>query len=249
MKSDFITIARVAKTQGRHGEVACDLLTDFPEKFAERKRVFALDARGGRRELQVEDHWPHKGRMVLKIAGVDSMNDAELLLGDEIQIPLEERAQLEPGRAYISDLLGCTVVNTSLEGGGRRGEPSALDLEGAVYDGEPSELDHADALVGVITNVQFDSGDAPLLTVRNGDQEFLVPFAEAYIKDLDIGRKRLEMNLPPGLLEATFGPPAPKQPAADTRPARKERSQSRPGVRQDEAPSAGVKDPGQASEK
>ena len=237
MKSEFITIARVAKTQGRHGEVACDLLTDFPGKFAERKRVFALDARGGRRELQVEDHWPHKGRMVLKFAGVDSMNDAELLLGNEIQIPLEERAQLEPGRAYISDLLGCTVIN-SLESGDRRGEPSALDLEGPLRDGEPAALGHAGALVGVIADVQFDSGDAPLLTIRNGDEEFLVPFAEAYIKNLDIAGKRLEMNLPPGLLEANIAPPAKKQP--DRKPR---------GAHRDGAPSPEVNDAEPASEK
>lgn len=238
MKSEFITIARVAKTQGRHGEVGCDLLTDFPGKFAERKRVFALDGRGGRRELRIEDHWPHKGRMVLKFAGVDSMNDAEPLLGNEIQIPLEERAPLEPGRAYISDLLGCTVIDTSPESDARRGQPPALGSEGAAGGGDPAVSPHAGALVGVIADVQFDSGDAPLLTIRNGDQEFLVPFAQAYIKDLDIGRKRLEMTLPSGLLEANFAPPAGK-PAA-RKPRRVEGSA---------APSPRVQDQGGAGEK
>jgi len=108
---EFITIARVVKTQGRHGEVAAELHTDFPEKFAERKKLFALDARGERRELRLEEHWLHKSYVVLKFAGVESINDAESLIGIEIQVPRELRAEIEPGAAYVSDLVGCEVFD------------------------------------------------------------------------------------------------------------------------------------------
>jgi len=108
---EFITIARVVKTQGRHGEVAAELYTDFPEKFAERKTLFALDARGDRRKLQLEEHWLHKSYVVLKFAGVESINDAESLIGSEIQVPREQRAVIEPGAAYVSDLVGCEVFD------------------------------------------------------------------------------------------------------------------------------------------
>jgi len=107
---EFITIARVVKTQGRHGEVAAELHTDFPEKFAERKNLFALDASGQRRELRLDEHWLHKSYVVLKFAGVASINDAESLIGSEIQVPLEQRAELEAG-AYVSDLVGCAVFD------------------------------------------------------------------------------------------------------------------------------------------
>jgi 16S rRNA processing protein RimM len=108
---EFITIARVVKTQGRHGEVAAELHTDFPEKFAERKNLFALDARGERRELQLEEHWLHKSYVVLKFVGVESINDAESLIGSEIQVPRELRAEIEAGAAYVSDLVGCEVFD------------------------------------------------------------------------------------------------------------------------------------------
>src|SRR3954470_25044153 len=107
---EFITIARVAKTQGRHGEVAAELHTDFPEKFAERRKLFALDADGKRRELQLDEHWPHKSYVVLKFAGVDSITDAEALVGCELQAPVEQRAALDAG-AYVSDLVGCEVFD------------------------------------------------------------------------------------------------------------------------------------------
>src|SRR3954470_15575983 len=94
---EFITIARVAKTQGRHGEVAAELHTDFPEKSAERKKMLAVVADGDSRELQLEEFWSHKSYVVLKFAGVESITDAEALVGCELQVPLEQRAALDAG--------------------------------------------------------------------------------------------------------------------------------------------------------
>lgn len=107
---EFITIAKVVKIQGRVGEVLAELFTDFPEKFEERRTLYAWLANGDRRELQLEDHWPHKGAMVLKFEGIDSINDAEPLKGSEIQIPASERTKLEDGAVYVSELLGCAIV-------------------------------------------------------------------------------------------------------------------------------------------
>ena len=87
-KGEFITLARVVKTQGRHGEVAAETHSDVPGRFAEGMKLFALPkAEDVRRELEVEDLWPHKGLVVLKFRGVDSMSDAELLIGSELQVP------------------------------------------------------------------------------------------------------------------------------------------------------------------
>lgn len=166
------------KTQGRHGEVAAQLFTDFPEKFAERKRLFALGKNGERSEMKVEDHWPHKGWMVLKFAGVDSMDAAELLIGCELQIPIAERAKLSGGATYVSDLIGCVVFDFS--------------------------ADRPLLEVGTIKDVEFGTGEAPTLVVTGkagiGD-EIMIPFAEPFVRKLDVSAKRLEMTLPEGLLE------------------------------------------------
>jgi 16S rRNA processing protein RimM len=167
---EFITVARVAKTQGRHGEVAADLYTDFPEKFAERTHLSALAKDGSRKELEVTDHWPHKGWMVFKFAGVDDMDAAERLIGIELQIPAAERAALEPGAAYVSDLVGCTVFDGARE-------------------------------VGIVKDVEFTSGSAPLLILAHGNREHMVPFVESFVKRLDVAAKKIEMQLPEGLLE------------------------------------------------
>ncbi len=111
MGDEFITLARVLKTQGRRGEVAVEVHTDVPDRFVAGMRLFALDEVDKRRELEVEDLWPHKSHLVLKFQGVDSIADAETLLRCELQVPLHERAELEPGWTFTSDLTGCTVYD------------------------------------------------------------------------------------------------------------------------------------------
>jgi len=73
--------------------------------------LFALGQDDNRRKVELEGFWPHKGSLVLKLKGIDSINDAEAFLRCELQIPRAERAQLEPGEAYISDLVGCEVID------------------------------------------------------------------------------------------------------------------------------------------
>lgn len=116
-QDEFVTIAKVRKPQGRKGEVAAVLFTDFPERFATRKRLFALDNHGERRPMELEEHWFHKGQVVLKFKGVDSITDAEKLVGWEIQVPLTERAVLEEGALYVSELMGCVVYDGGREVG------------------------------------------------------------------------------------------------------------------------------------
>jgi 16S rRNA processing protein RimM len=189
----FVTIARVVKVQGRVGEVAAELHTDFPERFEQRRTLYAWrESDGQRRQLHLEEYWPHKGGMVLKFAGVDSMEAAAALLGSEIQIPAAERAELEAGTFYVSELLGCRVVETSRE----------------------------EREVGMVVDVSFGAGTAPLLIVKSsvpaastqptplqrrqaheGGREFMIPFVESFTKKLDLQGKRIEMQLPEGLLE------------------------------------------------
>ena len=108
-------MARVLKTQGRRGEVAVEVLSDAPQRFVEGLRLLALPKDGARRELQVETLWPHQGRLVLKFAGVDSISEAESLAGCELQVPQDQRAQLELGWTYVSDLVGCVVFDGARE--------------------------------------------------------------------------------------------------------------------------------------
>lgn len=132
--------------------------------------MFALAEDGSRRELKIEDAWPHKEFVVLKFSGVDSISDAEPLVGSELQVPLSERARLESGAAYVSELIGCVLLDRGRE-------------------------------VGTVTDVRFGAGEAPLLVIGSVKQELEIPYAQEFLTSIDLEHKRIEMNLPEGLLD------------------------------------------------
>jgi len=52
--------------------------------------------------------------------------------------------------------------------------------------------------IGIVTDV-LDSGGTGILKVDRGDEETLIPFAESYLKSIDLDRRRIEVDLPEGL--------------------------------------------------
>jgi 16S rRNA processing protein RimM len=176
--ANWVLLARIVRPQGRHGEVLAELFTDFPERFAERKRLLLRPPDGApldaMREATLESHWLHKGRVVLKFSDVHSITDAEKLRRFDVVIPREQRVPLEGDAVYVSDLLGVRVIDV-----GRGGAQEA----------------------GEITDVEPEGASPAMLVVRTqtGDER-LIPFVRAYLRKIDIEAKRLEMELPVGLL-------------------------------------------------
>jgi 16S rRNA processing protein RimM len=171
-----VLVARLVRPHGRRGELIAEILTDFPERFHQRSRVFLIPTEriGSRpREVELENFWFLRSRMVLKIRGIDSINDAEALRGFAVAIPAAERAPLEPGSIYVSDLIGCRVI----------------------------DLNRDTSEVGTIAEVDRDSSSTELLVVRRGNEELLIPFVAEYVVRVDLENRRLEMRLPEGLLE------------------------------------------------
>ena len=174
---EWVWLARIRRTQGRKGEVFADILTDFPEKFAERRQLFLLKdstPAAPPRAMELIAHWPHKGGIVLHFSGIDSISGAETLTGFIVAIPREQRVPLGDDETYIGDLIGCTLV----------------DVAGS----EP-------AVVGEIEDVDRTAGPVALLVVEGKAGEILVPFAKSYLRKVDLEGKRVEMALPEGLIE------------------------------------------------
>jgi 16S rRNA processing protein RimM len=171
---EWITLAVVIKTQGRRGEVAVESHTDAPDRFRENMRLWALTKDGQRREVTVEDLWPHKTFLVLKFQGVETINDAEPLIGAELQLPSTERAELEPGWTYLSDLIGCTVFDGPQE-------------IGRIED---VQFGAGEAPLLVVR------GKEPKIKLP-----YEIPFAKAFLEKLDLEQKQVRMKLPEGLLE------------------------------------------------
>ena len=109
--ADLVAIGRVVKPQGRKGEVLTLPLSDRPGRFLALKRAFVPGPAGEAREVTVRSCWPHKGRYVLKLDGVDSIDAAEAFRGQELRIGEEELEPLPAGSYYYHELRGLSVFD------------------------------------------------------------------------------------------------------------------------------------------
>lgn len=175
-----LTLARLLRPWGRRGEVAAEILTDFPERLSALGTVWLSGARSGSsREATVVSCRLHNGQAVFQFAGVSSIDDAEKLRGLEVQVPFSERVPLPSGRYYISDLIGCGVWE--------HGAASAL---GVVRD------------VQRLAEAGARSAEAWVLTVKiNAGGELLIPLAAEICTDIDMAARRITVRLPDGLRE------------------------------------------------
>ena len=189
----FVTLARLLRPQGRRGELLADLLTDSPEQLQNPEGLFLIGADAETpspvaTRIIVESHWmptgKNAGRVVVKLAGSDSISDAERFAGMKLMVPAAERPALDEDTFYVSDLVGSTLYDCEVVVG------EVVDIEFATTPDGRTRLAEA----------------APLLAVRlvgsseNGELT-LVPFVRAQLLSVDIAARRIVMEIPDGLLE------------------------------------------------
>jgi 16S rRNA processing protein RimM len=166
-----IVIARIARAWGIRGEVTAEILTDFPERFDE---VAAVTLRRGAstRDAVLERFRFHKGRVLLKFEGVETMNDAMPLAGYDVVIPESDVFEITDDDVFFEfDLVGCSVE---------------------LSDGE---------VVGQVGSILHTGAGELLSIVRDGRSDALVPFVEAICTEVDVDARRIVIDPPEGLLD------------------------------------------------
>ncbi len=106
---ELVTIAKTVKTRGLRGELVADLLTDFPARFDNLIKVFAVCGNNKTSELEIEKFWFQKGRVILKFKNIDSIEAAEKWRNCEICIPETEAVELETDEFFDWELEDCEV--------------------------------------------------------------------------------------------------------------------------------------------
>ena len=198
MNSDtpqWVIVARILRARGNKGEVAAELLTDFPERLTKRKEIYigASGPRNEPRRMAVRSCWlsqNHHGQAVFHFEGVNSISEAEKFRGLDILLPFDQRVALPAGQYFVSDLIGCRVFETSAT-------PPALASS-------PCSLAEAPALLGTVRDVQFPGADlagTPLLEVDTSQGEILIPLAVDICAKIDTAARRIDVVLPEGLGE------------------------------------------------
>ncbi len=189
----WILVARVLRARGNKGEVAAELLTDFPERLTRLKEVYVGEAggKGEPRPIALKSCWlsqNHRGQCVFHFEGVTSISEAEKLRGFEVLLPFEERVTLPAGKYFVSDLIGCSVFENP-------GAPPAVTSS-------PCSLAEAPSLLGTVRDVQFPGeamGGTPLLEVETSKGEILIPLAVDICTKIDTQGRRIDVVLPEGL--------------------------------------------------
>jgi 16S rRNA processing protein RimM len=168
---DLIVVAHIARVRGLRGEVVADLLTDFPDRFENLKSLTGIPAEGSQRSLQIEEHWFHGNRLVLKFAGFDSIDEAKELVGYHLAIPADERVELPQDSFYEWELIGSRVETI----GGQN--------------------------IGEVKGIMHTGGVEMLSVVDESGRDRLIPMVADIVVEIDKDKKLIRVDPPEGLLE------------------------------------------------
>lgn len=145
----MVLVGHIARTHGIRGQVMVTPESDFVEqRFAAGATLWTRSPNGDE-TLVISSMRVQAGRPVIALAGFDTIDAVERLVGQELRVPQEMLAPLEPNTYYHHELIGCAVETvggehvgtvTGVQGGaggsllviaGARGEilvPLALDI-------------------------------------------------------------------------------------------------------------------------
>lgn len=170
-RAGLVIVARAVRTRGLKGELVADLLTDFPERFESVSQLWGIGPGGEAKLLELDDYWFQNDRVVLKIAGFDSVETAKALVGYEFGIPEADRVQLSENEFYDWELAGCVVE---------------------IKDG---------STVGKVREVLRTGGVELLVVADDQGREHFIPMAESIVIQVDIVGRMILIDPPEGLLD------------------------------------------------
>lgn len=161
-------LGKVARVQGLRGEIRINPYSGDPVAFAELTALL-LEETGA--PVAVKSARAHKGQAIVKLAGIDSIEAAEPLVGREVFATREMLPRTRDDEYYWADLVGCRVYTAA---------------------GEE---------VGTVVRLENIGPHDNLIVERPGRAEAQIPFVEAMLKSVDVKGRRIEVDPPEGLLD------------------------------------------------
>ncbi len=152
MLKKYLEVGKIVGTHGIRGELRVDPWCDSPEFLASFKTLYFDN---GGEKLSVKSR-PHKNITLIKINGVDTIEDAQLLRGKILYIDRDD-AKLPEGRNFVQDLIGCRVV-----------------------DADDNSVEY-----GTLSDV-FKTGANDVYTVKSGEREYLIPAIDEVVVEKNV---------------------------------------------------------------
>ncbi len=167
--TNWVLVGEIVGPFGIRGQVKLVPLTDFPERFQRTKTLYLGDEHI---PIAVSAAQQHKNIIVLKLAGVDTADEAEKLRGNRVFIPDTELTPLPSDQFYLHDVVGLRVEHVN---------------------GQP---------LGVIADIITSSGnDIFVVRDQATGRETLLPAVKAFVKEIDIPGGLVRVEPIPGLFD------------------------------------------------
>jgi len=128
MEQTLCPIGRVVKPHGVRGKIKIDYFGGDPDVFSLYQRIFVKDNSGRPEPFEVLEVTPQPPRLILKLKGIERVEETEGLIGKEILVRKEDLPELKEGEYYWFEILGMTVET---EGGRRIGTVKHIFPTGA----------------------------------------------------------------------------------------------------------------------
>lgn len=169
MKQEYFEIGQIVNHFGIKGMVKVNPFTDDISKFEELKTIL-LEQNKKLTEIQIEEVKYSKNQVLLKLKGIDTVEEAEKYRGCYLKIARKDAKKLPKDTYFIADLIGTTVYTE---------EGVLLGKVQDIYNSGASD----------IYVVKDDNG-----------KQILLPAINEVIKDIDIEQEKITVHLIKGLI-------------------------------------------------
>jgi 16S rRNA processing protein RimM len=166
---EMYLVGKVLKPQGIKGEVKAEIITSFPEHFNELEKLFLK--RDRYEPIEIEHSRISGSFAYLKLSGIGSRNDAELLRNELLYIPESSLYALDNDEYYHHHLVGLKVFSESQD-----------DL-------------------GIVSGIESYPGNDVLVCQGSGENEFLVPVVKEIVLEIDVEAGKIVINKLDGLVD------------------------------------------------
>ena len=165
----FFEIGQIVNTFGIKGMVKVVPYTDDIQRFDKLKKVY-LVAKKEKKEYEVEEVKYQKNMVLIKFKGINSIEEAENLRNQYLQIPREDAISLEEGSYYIADLIGMKVFTEEGEN------------------------------LGILEDIYNTGSNDIYVVKNDLGKQLLLPAIQDVIKKIDLEEEKIIVHLMEGLV-------------------------------------------------
>jgi 16S rRNA processing protein RimM len=201
---NLLEIGIIVAPQGLKGELRVSSTSDFPERFEKSGKRWIQSPQGDPpQEIQLLTgrYIPGKNLYVIRVDGIDNRERAENLKGYKLFVEESDRPVLESDEYHVLDLIGLEVYNqlnsenigviTDIFGAGNDILEVKLHRQPIYTEEKPIDL----SKVNRISKIHKVKPKAQKTAT------VLIPFVKEIVPIVDLNKKRIEINPPPGLLD------------------------------------------------